>query len=766
MNSSGNEKSGTGGGSGSGQGKRTGKENDGNGKRDDKDKDRKKGSSSSSKGEQKNRNNRRAPLPFPVMGKGRLSNSSTEAASQIANTHTPSSVTSMMGNYFWNNHNAPSTPATAALTQCSSTTTLSSIGTEGGASSGRNVLPSQQDVATTRHSHQRTLALSTIVEAQEDGSNMNGPNNTNQAGTESLPLQMAQVQYVGAATVFLFVAFFYLALPLAANVALVLFASFVVLLGRTMYSLLYTYAMQQWNVIQQQGLANYVPEAMRPYVDPQHGTTVHEFMTADGTFVRDHMYLGLYAMPGLTPQQQDFYINQLPSSRRQVLYQRGMVLPFLPEEAQRVVLGEEGFRRYQQQLGLGGVTHGVDVPSVPEVVPATDALARMLPPANVSFHATDIHQHHDGYGLEQEQDSYGNDADGHRDHLSDMGGTQDDTTTLVRRNINFSIEQQEDEHPLFLQPWQEPQPSFRTVLRGISRTALSLVAGEEIGSGASADRPSGDQQTETQASEHNNVVDHVPHALNQENYNDDDDMVWEVQISQRDSADVMLSDHDSSSVGSQSGSGAAGAAAPEVAEDRHNYDGNAGAGNEDDNEDTVSHNEYAQDEWVLTNAFTSMMRNFTATATLSASSTMSPLLSYWTPIVGGVGVTSTVSWISMVVLRYPQAIPRWPHLTLASGSQLMVAAFGGIGRRGGVGVGSNVHVNPTAVTNRMGRGGGRDRDWGILSIGLFSLATLGSAGGMMLLQRQLRAAAERARQYEQSCSLFPKEEWRPDKKKT
>jgi hypothetical protein len=90
---------------------------------------------------------------------------------------------------------------------------------------------------------------------------------------------------VGAVAVFLCVAFFYLPLPLAANIFLFLF---VVLLGRTMCSFLYTYAIQQWNVIQQQGLANYVPEAMRPYVDPQNGTTVHEFMTADGNiFVRD-----------------------------------------------------------------------------------------------------------------------------------------------------------------------------------------------------------------------------------------------------------------------------------------------------------------------------------------------------------------------------------------------------------------------------------------------------------------------------------------------
>jgi hypothetical protein len=90
---------------------------------------------------------------------------------------------------------------------------------------------------------------------------------------------------------------FYLALPLATNIALVLFAEALVILGRTMYLLLYTYAMQQWNVIQQQRLANNVPEAMWPYVDPQTGTTVHAFMTADGnTFVRDHIHVsnGIY----------------------------------------------------------------------------------------------------------------------------------------------------------------------------------------------------------------------------------------------------------------------------------------------------------------------------------------------------------------------------------------------------------------------------------------------------------------------------------------
>jgi hypothetical protein len=66
-----------------------------------------------------------------------------------------------------------------------------------------------------------------------------------------------------------------------------------------------------------------------------------------------------------------------------VLYQRDMMLPFLPQEAQRaLVLGEKGLRRYQheQHLGLG---HGV--PSADVYAPAYDALARMTPSPMSAF---------------------------------------------------------------------------------------------------------------------------------------------------------------------------------------------------------------------------------------------------------------------------------------------------------------------------------------------------------------------------------------------
>jgi len=501
------------------------------------------------------------------------------------------------------------TPNTAASTQCSSAS--SSIDEQAAIDRPLELTP--QQVQLVHQVFQRVAASAISPNAnrptpQQSLTPIAEEETNSELADSSLPLLMGQVRYLGGATAFAVLSFFYYALPLAANLALLLFAAFVVLLTRTLYGLLYNYAMQQWTLMQQNGLAAYVPEVLAPYLDPNRGTSFHQFMTSDSTFARDHMYMLIYALPGLSVEQQDYFVRQFPQSRRQLLHQRGMLLPFLPEEALRLVLGHEGYQRYLAQQ-----SHG-DLAQQP----------LLLPPVISTIAETDSH--------------------------SELEVTiQDVPRNHSQETLHSSLM---EDGPLFIQPWQDPQPSFFSVLRGIGGTAISMVTGGRT-------RPS--EQPAAQTTETPNI-----------------DLDWEMH-----------------------------------------WEGST----TDSDSQVLAEQEYQQDHSVLTNA----LSYITSSAAISISSSVRSYLSFWTPIVTRTSLLSTTSWIALLYSRYPNTIPR--SISFESGTRLISAAFG------------SPHSS-------------RSRDWSLYTLGLFSVSTIGVAGSMILLQRQLRNAENLARQYNQS--IIPK----------
>jgi len=152
-----------------------------------------------------------------------------------------------------------------------------------------------------------------------------------------LALLTHQMQLLSGAFGLSVVLFLLLLLPsLWACFAFLLCSTTAVLFFQTLYQ----YGQNELSNILDQGVLNYLPSTLQAYFTT---TSINEYMQ-DGTFMREHYYWLLYFLPGLTPAQQNFFIQQLPQSRRDLLFHRGFLSLVVPSTANEWLLG----RRHMQ----------------------------------------------------------------------------------------------------------------------------------------------------------------------------------------------------------------------------------------------------------------------------------------------------------------------------------------------------------------------------------------------------------------------------------
>ena len=156
-----------------------------------------------------------------------------------------------------------------------------------------------------------------------------------------LALLTHQMQLLSGAFGLSVLLFLLLLLPsLWACFAFLLCATSVILFFQTLYQYGTLYAQNELSNILDQGVLNYMPCTLQNYFTT---TSINEYMQ-DGTFMREHYYWLLYFLPGLTPAQQNFFIQQLPQSRRDILFHRGFLSLLVPSTANEWLFG----RRHTQ----------------------------------------------------------------------------------------------------------------------------------------------------------------------------------------------------------------------------------------------------------------------------------------------------------------------------------------------------------------------------------------------------------------------------------
>jgi hypothetical protein len=102
------------------------------------------------------------------------------------------------------------------------------------------------------------------------------------AYTLSLPYLaslIVEVEYLTFGACLAYVGVLYYAVPTKAFLALVAGTCMAILLCKTMADFLQAYVKQQWNLVQRNGLVSYVPETVRPLLDPHHGTSLHDVLS-------------------------------------------------------------------------------------------------------------------------------------------------------------------------------------------------------------------------------------------------------------------------------------------------------------------------------------------------------------------------------------------------------------------------------------------------------------------------------------------------------
>eukprot|EP00590_Aulacoseira_subarctica_P011266 CAMPEP_0172437586 /NCGR_PEP_ID=MMETSP1064-20121228/72291_1 /TAXON_ID=202472 /ORGANISM="Aulacoseira subarctica , Strain CCAP 1002/5" /LENGTH=590 /DNA_ID=CAMNT_0013186069 /DNA_START=295 /DNA_END=2066 /DNA_ORIENTATION=+ len=163
------------------------------------------------------------------------------------------------------------------------------------------------------------------------------PSEKNSQDKPPLALLTHQMQLLSGAFGLSVVLFLLLLLPsLWACFAFLLCSTTAVLFFQTLYQ----YGQNELSNILDQGVLNYLPSTLQAYFTT---TSINEYMQ-DGTFMREHYYWLLYFLPGLTPAQQNFFIQQLPQSRRDLLFHRGFLSLVVPSTANEWLLG----RRHMQ----------------------------------------------------------------------------------------------------------------------------------------------------------------------------------------------------------------------------------------------------------------------------------------------------------------------------------------------------------------------------------------------------------------------------------
>jgi len=111
-------------------------------------------------------------------------------------------------------------------------------------------------------------------------------------------------------------AFLYFYLPMMALISLGMFTSSTSLL---FYTFVQRLMLEYENLIRGRGLGDYLPESLYRTLAE---TTLHEFMM-DNSFAMEYRHLLLYMMPGITPQQINAFVEQLPARHRDVLMRPG-----------------------------------------------------------------------------------------------------------------------------------------------------------------------------------------------------------------------------------------------------------------------------------------------------------------------------------------------------------------------------------------------------------------------------------------------------------
>lgn len=150
---------------------------------------------------------------------------------------------------------------------------------------------------------------------------------------ESLLMRQIQIlsTLTGSSLVFFLV--FYLSLP--AFVLLASFGGFASLLSYVSYR----YALLRYNrTLTQGGFLQYLPESMQRALT---STTLHEWMTDPAVFL-EYRHMLLYFIPGLSPEQVEGMVRNLPPRHRDRLLTPGYMAPVVPEGARRAILPEEG----------------------------------------------------------------------------------------------------------------------------------------------------------------------------------------------------------------------------------------------------------------------------------------------------------------------------------------------------------------------------------------------------------------------------------------
>lgn len=142
----------------------------------------------------------------------------------------------------------------------------------------------------------------------------------------------SEMMVLAGATAFALIQFLYVVLP---TIALIWLAALTLSSGLLSLSV-YRRARGQWDQVQRQGLARFLPESLRNMLTQQ---TLHEWMM-DESFGLEYRHLLLYFMPGLTREQLDAYVQRLAPGHRQVLQRPGLGHLMGPN-VQRLLVGSE-----------------------------------------------------------------------------------------------------------------------------------------------------------------------------------------------------------------------------------------------------------------------------------------------------------------------------------------------------------------------------------------------------------------------------------------
>jgi hypothetical protein len=208
-------------------------------------------------------------------------------------------------------------------------------------------------------------------------------NNNNSVDTESsTPLRSRtwlnhELYFWSGASLLSVLQLLYLCLPLTALWTLLVLVISTLLFAWTALQRL---RLEYRERITQHGLAAYLPESLSHTLTSQ---TLHEYLT-DDSFGLEYRHLLLYFMPGLSNEQIEQYVDQLPPRHREELRRHGMGY-FFGDGFMRLLMGEHAYRarqQQQQQQGAAAPTSLSDFPTTLSVATtpteATDTSRRRL----------------------------------------------------------------------------------------------------------------------------------------------------------------------------------------------------------------------------------------------------------------------------------------------------------------------------------------------------------------------------------------------------